>query len=143
MTSGDGNSSGQELEMYQGQASSGSYGTGMSEREHVTRGSGAAINAYHRQPSLAEGVISSYKQDAGVPTKISNVTGKEHPFDAEYNFLSRFALGFSGCFICGATDHFSRMDCPKGIKTRDERKMFFNEMWAHKPHTKMQRRDGT
>ena len=43
---------------------------------------------------------------------------------------------FKGCFICGAPDHFSRSDCPVGIDTREKRKIFFNEMWAHKPHTK-------
>ena len=104
---------------------------------------GGSIYGYRQEPLLAEGVLSSYKPNTNVTTKRSEVTGKDHPFDAEYNFLSRFPLGFNGCFICGATNHFNRMDCPKGIKTREERRIFFNEMWAHKPHTKKRLRDGS
>ena len=94
------------------------------------------VYAYGQEPSLAEGVLTKYKGALGVPTKRDPVTGVEYPFDAEYNFVSRFAVGFNGCFICGATNHFSRTDCPVGIRTKDERRLFFNEMWAHKPHTK-------
>ena len=102
-----------------------------------------SIYGYRRDLSLAEGVISSHKATTNVPTKRSEATGKDHPFDAEYNFLSRFPLGFNGCFICGATDHFNRMDCPKGINSKEERCIFFNEMWSHKPHTKKRLRDGS
>ena len=94
------------------------------------------VYAYGQEPSLAEGVLSKYKGTPDVPTQRDPVTGIEYPFDAEYNFVSRFAVGFNGCFICGATNHFSRTDCPKGIRNKEERRLFFNEMWAHKPHTK-------
>ena len=99
-------------------------------------GGNGNVYAYGQEPSLAEGVLSKYKGSPSVPTQRDPATGIEYPFDSEYNFVSRFPLGFSGCFICGATNHYSRSDCPKGIRNKDERRLFFNEMWAHKPHTK-------
>ena len=105
-------------------------------------GGGGASYEFRRQPSLAEGVIQSYKQHEGIETRKNSVTGKDHPYDPEYNFTSRFPLEFSGCFICGSTDHFSRLDCPVGIRNKEERRVFFNEMWAHKPHTKVKNREG-
>jgi len=44
-----------------------------------------------------------------VQTKKNNVTGEEHPYDAEYDFVSRFSLRFKGCFICGAENHFQQL----------------------------------
>ena len=68
-----------------------------------------------------------------------------HPYDAEYNFMSRFPIGFRGCFICGSTNYFSREDFPVGLdgNNREANNIFFNELWAHKPHTKSRFRDGT
>jgi len=71
------------------------------------------------------------------------VTGRDHPFEPEYNFVSRFPVDWKECFICGATDHFNSMEYPVGINSREERWLFFNEMWAHKPHTKKKNKDGT
>ena len=85
---------------------------------------GGNVFAYDREPSLAEGVLTKYKGTTNVPTKRDPATGVEYPFDAEYNFVSRFAVGFNGCCICGATDHFSRTDCPRGIRNKDERRLF-------------------
>ena len=100
------------------------------------------VNQYHQQPSLVEGVLQEHNGRSGIPTKKNNATGLDHPYDAEYNFTSRFPVGFRGCFICGEMDHFSKMDCKKGINTKEEILLFFNEMWAHKPHTKKRSRDG-
>ena len=33
-------------------------------------------------------------------------TGLDQPYDIEFDFTSRFPIGFRGCFVCGATDHF-------------------------------------
>ena len=112
------------------------------ENGHKEGDRGGAMYEFRRQPSLAEGVIQSYTQHEGVETRKNSVTGENHPYDPEYNFTSRFPLEFSGCFICGSTDHFSRLDCPVGIRNKEERRLFFNEIWAHKPHTKMKNREG-
>ena len=55
---------------------------------------------YNRQYSLAEGVLSAYNGKTKIPTKMDPVTGAAHPYDAEYDFTSRFPLGFNGCFTC-------------------------------------------
>ena len=38
--------------------------------------------------------------------------------------------------ICGDKDHFNRNDLSKVLSNHDERNLFFNEMWAYKPHQK-------
>ena len=60
----------------------------------------------------------------------------DHPYDIEYDYTSRFPISFRGCFVCGATDYFGTNKCPVEIKGKVEKRLFFNEMWAHKPHTK-------
>ena len=66
------------------------------------------INQFHQQPSLAEGVLQDHKGLHDVPTYRNPSTGVEYPYDKEYNFTSRFPVGFKGCFICGGGNHFSR-----------------------------------
>ena len=67
--------------------------------------------------------------------------GLDHPYDIEYNFTSQFSVSFWGWFICGGTYHFSRVDRPVGINSKEEKRLFFNEMWAHNPHTKERSRE--
>lgn len=55
---------------------------------------------------------------------------------------SHFPVGFRGYFICGMTDHYSGRDFLRRVKTGDDRKLFSNNVWAHKPHTKKRPRDG-
>ena len=50
-----------------------------------------------------------------IKTKKKHDTGKEHPYDAEYDFVSQFPLRFKGCFICGATNRFLTADYPVGL----------------------------
>ena len=107
----------------------------------MTRGH---INQYYQKPSLAESVLQSNKGKVyGIPTRRDKATGVEYPYDTEYDFTSRSAIGFRGCFICGGGDLFSRGNFPKGDMNPAARKLFFNEMWSHKPHTKKRLRDGT
>ena len=101
------------------------------------------IQQYQRDPSLDEGVLQQHKGTVTVQTRKNTVTGKDHPFDPEYNFVSQFPVDWKGCFICGATDHFNSMECSVGITSREERRLFFNEMWSHKSHTKNRNKDGT
>ena len=119
--------------------------TGRNFQNEYRNGSGVRhgdINQFNRQPSLAEGVLQDHEGLHDVSTFRNPTTGVEYPNIKEYDFTSRFPVGFKGCFICGGGDHFSKRDCKKGINTREERKLFFNEMWAHKPHTKTRSRNG-
>ena len=36
--------------------------------------------------------------------------GISYPHNKEYDFISRFPVGFCGCFICGGEDQFNRND---------------------------------
>ena len=86
---------------------------------------GGNVFTIGREPSLTEGVLIKYKGTTNVPTKRDPLIEEEYPFDVEYNFVSHFSVEFNGYFICGATDHFSRMDCPQGVRNKDERQLFF------------------
>ena len=71
-----------------------------------------------------------------VETRRHPESGLQHPFDPANNFLSRFPVDFKGCFNCGQTDHWQIKSCPAANNGKFNKTMFFNEMWAHKPHTK-------
>ena len=45
-------------------------------------------------------------------------------------------MGFRGCYNCGGTDHFSTRDCPAAQSGNFNKRKFFAELWAHKPHTR-------
>lgn len=63
-------------------------------------------------------------------------TGLPHPFrQDDPTYLSRFPLGFRGCFKCGSQDHNSWKDCPHQRNGGNKRE-FFRELWIHKPHLK-------
>ena len=99
-------------------------------------------STYFQQSSQAEQTITKYKghHATDIQTRTDPKTNIKYPYDPEYDFTSRFAVGFKGCYICGSVEHFSSNECPQGISNSTERKLFFNEMWAHKPHTKRKQR---
>ena len=76
-----------------------------------------------------------------VETRLCRDTGLQHPYDKENDYLSRFPEGFRGCFNCGKTDHFRTGDCQLAQSGKFDKKKFFLELWAHKPHTKISNRD--
>ena len=47
-----------------------------------------------------------------VETRIHPTTGKTHPYEKLCDFISRFPVGFRGCYNYGKEDHFSTKDCP-------------------------------
>ena len=96
---------------------------------------GSALQ-YQIQPSLAGWVLQSHKDLIVIQTKKNSTTGLYHSYDIEHNFTYRFPINFRGSFICGAIDHFGTSKCPIGIKDKEENKLFFNAIWAHKPYTK-------
>ena len=46
-------------------------------------------------------------------------------YDTEYDYTSRFPIGFRGCFVCGATYHFRTNDCPFGINNTEKNERFW------------------
>jgi len=107
-----------------------------------------AGQVYQYGLSQAESSIERYKGtapttppmyipvQADVETQFNPETGLQHPFDSSSNYLSKYPLGFRGCYACGGTDHRSSKDCPLTHSGRFDKQSFFREMWAHKPHTK-------
>ena len=73
--------------------------------------------------------------------KKNRTTGLDHPYDIEYDYDSQFPIGFRGCFICGATDHFGTNKCPVGINSKEKKRAFLKELWSHKPHRKRKVKD--
>ena len=75
--------------------------------------------------------------------KKNRTTGLDHPYDIEYNYTSRFPIGFRGCFVCGDTYLFGTNKCLVGINSKEEKRAFLKELWSHKPHTKRKIKDGS
>ena len=76
------------------------------------------------------------KPTSTVETRRHPVSGLQHPYDKDRDFLSRFPIHFSGCFNCGGTNYNNTRECPEAKNGNFDKKLFFSEMWAHKPHTK-------
>ena len=87
---------------------------------------GSALQ-YQIQPTLAEGVLQAHKGSVAVQTNKNRSTGLNHPYNIEYYYTSRFPIGFRGCFVCGATDHFGSNNYPVGINNTEEKREFFFE----------------
>ena len=111
----------------------------------------ARRNLYFQQgPSLAESTMQRYngnndssdnQQQSNlhhnqVDTRKHSTTGLQHLYNKDRDFLSRFPLGFKGCYNCGDTTHFRTRDCPSTNSGNFDKMTFFAEIWAHKPHTK-------
>ena len=73
-------------------------------------------------------------QQADIKTKINPATGKAHPYNPHTDFISKFEVGFRGCFRCGGDYHGRNGVCPKANDPASTRE-FWQEMWAHKPST--------
>ena len=97
-------------------------------------------NIYSQNLLQAETTITKYKGDHGIETNTDPKTGIVYPYDKEYDFTVRFPINFCGCYICGGNNHFNGNNFPKEIHNHTERTLFFNEIWAHKPHTKKGRK---
>ena len=48
-----------------------------------------------------------------VTSTVNSHSGLQHPYDKERDFLSRFPVGFEGCYNCGQKDHRNTRDCTK------------------------------
>ena len=62
--------------------------------------------------------------------------GRKYPYNpAEPEYLSKYPIGFRGCFKCDSIGHNMKEDCPMGtIKDRRLLGIFFEEFRIHKPN---------
>ena len=95
---------------------------------------------YQQGPSQAENTLQRYNgggQDNNVGNNFGNNnfhnvetrthpgTGLQHPYDKERDFLSRFPLGFEGCYNCGQKDHRNTRDCTMAKNGNFDKTHFF------------------
>ena len=94
--------------------------------------------AYNHGPLVIEQTLQCYNPSNSnskmqyspieVKTRPHPDTGIPHPYDESRDFLSRFPLGFRGCYYCGNTDHFRTRDCPAAKNGNFNKMQFFQEM---------------
>ena len=92
--------------------------------------------ARYKSPTRRQGNGSNDEINPyNLPTR-RGPTGLQHPYDREDpKSISKFPIGFKGCFKCGATDHWTSNKCA-APDTSGVKKEFFRELWIHKPFTK-------
>ena len=91
--------------------------------------------------SQVEDIIAKYRggeQDAPNPLQLplrAGPGGLMYPYDPDdTNYLSIYQVGLKGCFQCGQVGHYDRAQYP--LKNdRKASKLFWMELWIHKPHT--------
>ena len=104
---------------------------------------------HYQSQSLAEQTLSRYgnedrrnndQYNCSMPTR-KGADGLEYPYNpADPNYLSKYQLGFKGCFKCGSVDHFERQRCPLGNSNdRILVESFMTELAIHKPRFRAQR----
>ena len=102
---------------------------------------------FYQNQSLAERTISSYTDPNNRnPNNLPRRAGKDgklyqyNPHDPTY--LSKFEVGFGGCFKCGGKDHRDRASCPLS-NSNDPRvlSLFFKELEIHRPGFRDRRRN--
>ena len=103
---------------------------------HVNQPTGQHL---YQNQSLAEQTISSYtdpgnKNPYNLPCRPGK-DGKLYPYNPqEPTYLSKFEVGFNGCFKCGGRDHRDRAHCPLANCTDPKvLNQFFKELEIHKP----------
>ena len=98
---------------------------------------------HYQSQSLAEQTLSQYSNGNRSDTERGTFViltrkgqnGRDYPYNpANPSYLSKFPLGFRGCFKCGATDHWNRNSCPMGKSTEKELvNIFMHELVILKP----------
>lgn len=111
-----------------------------------------AFVGLYTNKSLAEETIERYKGPMPGAHNANNTNatdievrkksdGNNYPFHIPTQYMSQYPVGFRGCFVCGSTDHWRKESCPVTQSGNFDRKKFFHDLWAHKPHT-YTKRDG-
>ena len=63
--------------------------------------------------------------ESKVETRLCQSTGLQHLYNKDNDYLSRYPVGFKGCFNCGKTDHFRTGDCQLTQSGKFDKKKFF------------------
>ena len=97
---------------------------------------------YYNSQSVAEATLQQYggggqnnaNRNAGMPTR-AGPDGRQYPFNPDDPlYLSKFEVGFRGCFKCGAPDHNRREQCPlRNEPSYEKLQIFYKELKIHKP----------
>ena len=99
----------------------------------------------YQNHSLAERTIASYTDpDNKNPNNLPCRTGRDgklYPFNPnDPTYLSKFEVGFRGCFKCGGRDHRDRANCPlANITDPALLRTFFKELEIHRPNFRSRR----
>ena len=95
---------------------------------------------YFSSYSQAEATLSKYggggTSGGTTDTHVhEGADGKKYPFDPnEPAYVSKFPLGWTGCYKCGKEDHWKREFCPEGNNQDQKLKeIFHKELKCHKP----------
>ena len=68
----------------------------------------------------AEQTLSKYQPPQDHPdVEICIVQGTQYPFHKPTKHLSKYPVGFKGCYNCGESDHFRSSDCKKDFNKMD------------------------
>ena len=115
-----------------------------SEAYHPQYNNGAEGSINYHSPSLAENVLSNNSGAVGNgeqpnPSNLSYRVGQDGnncPYNpAEPEYLSKFPVGFKGCFMCGRSDLWKRGDFPLGnVNDKTIFEVFFKEFHIHCPN---------
>ena len=104
-------------------------------------GNGGTVLLYGQQASPAEETMQWYSTRAPNPHNLPVKEGQDgqmYPFrDDDPATISKYPLGFRGCFRCGNPKFHKRGAelCPRA-NNPTVRTEFLWELWIHKPHTK-------
>ena len=71
-----------------------------------------------------------------VPSIFDPVTKLSYPFNSDLDYVSKYPVGFKGCFTCASEAHWKSDDCPKVQSGQSNKRAFFKELWTHKPWLK-------
>ena len=86
-----------------------------------TTSHGSGSNYSQQSPSLAEITLQNYQgkppnelnSSWDVPSVFNPEIKLSYPFNSELDYVSKYPMGFKGCFTCGSKEHWKSDDCPK------------------------------
>ena len=83
-------------------------------RQEIAALTNKKLPAFAYGRSQAEQTLSKYQPPQDHPdVEIRIVQGTQYPFHKPSQHLSKYPVGFRGCYNCGQSDHFRTSDCKK------------------------------
>lgn len=99
-------------------------------------GKSKATVPVHFGQSLAEETLQKYTPKKSNHEDIEFVKKGDqlYPKHIPTGHVSKYPVGYSGCFWCGSTDHWKSQFCQMRSNDRDKVRAFLLELWCHKPN---------